>query len=276
MLSCMKVALWHLKSWKGSARAIVVIVLSVIITVYQSMEYIGYAKEIDGIINCFETYILVINNGVHSIVMFILTLVLFADAPFMDNNSLYVVSRIGRYRWCIGKILYIVIATVIINLVCLVTTVIVSLPYSFPGDIWSSTFMGVLDGHAVKLNYQAYFDNKEIVYMFNPMKVALISMGLKVMLNIAMGMMLFVLNIINGKVLGYAVVSILYFAELTVSGQKIAKFMFEENSILAMQTGVSDLRWSMIYFGGIIIVCSIVSLIMISKIDYKIALGERV
>ena len=136
--------------------------------------------------------------------------------------------------------------------------------------------MGVLDGHAVKLNYQAYFDNKEIVYMFNPMKVALISMGLKVILNIAMGMMLFVLNIINGKVLGYAVVSILYFAELTVSGQDIAKFMFEENSILAMQTGVSDLRWSMIYFGGISIVCIITALLMIRKVDYKITLGERV
>ncbi len=276
MLSCMKVALWHLKSWKGSIRTIVVLLLAVIMTIYQSMEYIGYAKEIGGIVNCFETYILVTNNNAHATIMFILTLVLFADAPFMDNNSLYVVSRIGRYRWCVGKILYMVIAAIVFNIVCLLTTILVSLPYSFPGDIWSSAFVGALNGDAVGLGYQAYFQNKDIVYMFNPLKVALISMGLKVLLNCVMGMMLFVLNIVNGKVLGYAVVSILYFAEITVSGQEIAKFMFIENSLLSYQTGTTDLRWSMTYFGGIIILCIITALLMIRKVDYKITLGERV
>ena len=276
MLSCMKVALWHLKSWKGSARTIVVLILAIVMTVYQSMEYIGYAKELGEIINCFETYILVINNHVHSTVMFVLVLVLFADAPFMDNNSLYVVSRIGRYRWCIGKILYIIIATVVFNLVCMITTVIVSIPHSYPGDIWSRTFIGVLDGDAVTKGYQAMFDNREVVYIFNPLKIALISMGLKILLNILMGMLLFVLNIVNGKVLGYAVVSILYFAEYTVSGMEIAKFMLIQNSIFAMQNAFSDIKWTLMYFGGIIIVCIIASLLMIRKVDYKITIGERV
>lgn len=276
MLSCVKVALWHLKSWKGSIRTIVVLILAVVMTVYQSMEYIGYAKEIGGIINCLETYILVINNNAYSTIMFILTLVLFADAPFMDNNSLYVVSRIGRYRWCAGKILYIVIATVVFNAVCMLTTVLVSLPYSFPGDIWSSTFIGALNGDAVELGYQAYFQNKDIVYIFNPLKVALLSLELKVLLSCVVGMMLFVLNIVNGKVLGYAVVSIFYFAELTVSGQEIAKFMFIENSLLSYQTGITDLKWSNMYFGGIIILCIILSLLMIRRVDYKITIGERV
>lgn len=276
MLSCMKVALWHLKSWKGSARTIVVLILAIVMTVYQSMEYIGYAKELGEIINCFETYILVINNHVYSTVMFVLVLVLFADAPFMDNNSLYVVSRIGRYRWCIGKILYIIIATVVFNLVCMITTVIVSIPHSYPGDIWSRTFIGVLDGDAVTKGYQAMFDNREVVYIFNPLKIALISMGLKILLNILMGMLLFVLNIVNGKVLGYAVVSILYFAEYTVSGMEIAKFMLIQNSIFAMQNAFSDIKWTLMYFGGIIIVCIIASLLMIRKVDYKITIGERV
>ena len=91
-----------------------------------------------------------------------------------------------------------------------------------------------------------------------------------------MGMLLFVLNIVNGKVLGYAVVSILYFAEYTVSGMEIAKFMLIENSIFAMHKGFSDIKWTLIYFGGIIIVCIITALLMIRKVDYKITLGERV
>ena len=276
MLSCMKVALWHLKSWKGSARTIVVLILAIVMTVYQSMEYIGYAKEIGSIVNIFETYIMVTNNTTYSTVMFILFLVLFSDAPFMDNNSLYVVSRIGRYRWCIGKILYIIIATIVFNIICMLTAVIVSIPYSYPGDIWSSTFVSAVNGDAVELGYQAFFTNREVIYVFNPLKIALISKGLKILLNILMGMMLFVLNLANGKVLGYAVVSIMYFAEVTVSGMEIAKFMLIQNSIFSMQNGFSDIRWTLMYFGGIIIGCIIIAMLVIRKVDYKITLGERV
>lgn len=275
MLSCIKVALWHLKSWKGSARIIIVFLLAVIMTVYQSMEYLGYAKEVDMIVNCLETYILVTNNEVYSVVMFILVLVLFADAPFMDNNSLYVVSRIGRYRWCIGKMLYIIIAAIVFNLVCMLTTVIVSIPYSYPGDIWSSAFIASTNGETVELGYQAIFYNGEVIYFFSPLRISMISMGLKTLLNCMMGMVLFVLNMGNKKVLGYGIVSILYFAEYTVSGTEIAKITFIKNSILGMQKCFDDIKWSLMYFSGIIVAMIIISLIVIRKVDYKITIGER-
>ena len=275
MLSCIKVALWHLKSWKGSARIIIVFLLAVIMTVYQSMEYLGYAKEVDMIVNCLETYILVTNNEVYSVVMFILVLVLFADAPFMDNNSLYVVSRIGRYRWCIGKMLYIIIAAIVFNLVCMLTTVIVSIPYSYPGDIWSSAFIASTNGETVELGYQAIFYNSEVIYFFSPLRISMISMGLKILLNCMMGMVLFVLNMGNKKVLGYGIVSILYFAEYTVSGTEIAKITFIKNSILGMQKCFDDIKWSLMYFSGIIVAMIIISLIVIRKVDYKITIGER-
>lgn len=275
MLRCIKVALWHLKSWKGSARIIIVFLLAVIMTVYQSMEYLGYAKEVDMIVNCLETYILVTNNEVYSVVMFILVLVLFADAPFMDNNSLYVVSRIGRYRWCIGKMLYIIIAAIVFNLVCMLTTVIVSIPYSYPGDIWSSAFIASTNGETVELGYQAIFNNSEVIYFFSPLRISMISMGLKTLLNCMMGMVLFVLNMGNKKVLGYGIVSILYFAEYTVSGTEIAKITFIKNSILGMQKCFDDIKWSLMYFSGIIVAMIIISLIVIRKVDYKITIGER-
>ena len=275
MLSCIKVALWHLKSWKGSARIIIVFLLAVIMTVYQSMEYLGYAKEVDMIVNCLETYILVTKNEVYSVVMFILVLVLFADAPFMDNNSLYVVSRIGRYRWCIGKMLYIIIAAIVFNLVCMLTTVIVSIPYSYPGDIWSSAFIASTNGETVELGYQAIFYNGEVIYFFSPLRISMISMGLKTLLNCMMGMVLFVLNMGNKKVLGYGIVSILYFAEYTVSGTEIAKITFIKNSILGMQKCFDDIKWSLMYFSGIIVAMIIISLIVIRKVDYKITIGER-
>ena len=126
MLKSMKVALWQLKSWKGSLRVLIVMLLAVMFTIYKSSSYIDYLKSVDGIINIFETYVIVSSNGWHHALMFMLALVLFADAPFMDNNSLYVVCRIGRYKWCLGKILYIIMASIIFNAVIMLTTIAVS------------------------------------------------------------------------------------------------------------------------------------------------------
>jgi hypothetical protein len=100
-------------------------------------------------------------------------------------------------------------------------------------------------------------------------------MGLKTLLNCMMGMVLFVLNMGNKKVLGYGIVSILYFAEYTVSGTEIAKITFIKNSILGMQKCFDDIKWSLMYFSGIIVAMIIISLIVIRKVDYKITIGER-
>lgn len=278
MRSCLKVALWHLKSWKGSIRIIVVLLMCIAMSIYRSLEYIDYAKSIGGIMNCFETYITVINNGWFGIVMFILTLLLFMDAPFMDNNSLYVVSRIGRYRWCIGKILYIFIAAVIFNAIILVTTMLTSVAYSFPGNIWSDTFKGVVAGDAVAKGFDVTFTNKEIWGAFTPAKTAFISTGLMILLDCMVGMLLYALNLLNGRVLGCAVTAILYFAGYTVSGSEYAKFLPMDNSLLVWHQlgGGLTIRWSVIYFCGIIAITTISALLLIRRVDYKITTGDRI
>ena len=48
----------------------------------------------------------------YSKLLFFFPLVLiFSNAPFMDRNQLYVVIRSGRYRWCLGQMLYIILAS---------------------------------------------------------------------------------------------------------------------------------------------------------------------
>ena len=278
MLSCLKVALWHLKSWKGSVRIIVVFIMCIVMTVYRSLEYINYAREIGGIMNCFETYITVINNGWFGIIMFILTLLLFMDAPFIDNNSLYVVSRIGRYRWCVGKILYIFIAAIIFNGVILLTAILSSVAYSFPGNIWSETFLGVVNGDAVSKGFDVTFYNTEIVQFLSPAGTAFMSALLMVLLDCMVGMLLYLLNLVNGKVIGCAVTSIFYLAGYTVSGLEYTRFLPMHNSIFMYHQldGGMTVRWSIVYFVGIIAVATIISLFLIRRVDYKITTGDRI
>lgn len=276
MLKSMKVALWQLKSWKGSLRVLIVMLLAVMFTIYKSSSYIDYLKSVDGIINIFETYVIVSSNGWHHALMFMLALVLFADAPFMDNNSLYVVCRIGRYKWCLGKILYIIIASIIFNAVIMLTTIAVSVAYSYGGNIWSESFLRVLDGEVLGCGYDVFFENNEIAYELPPMQTAFVAAGLGVLLNSMMGTMLFVLNSVNGKVLGFSVTGIMYFAGFAISGMDIAKFLPLDNSMLGYQNGTNDLKFAVIYLGGITLLMIIASFLCIRKVDYKITTGDRV
>lgn len=276
MLKSMKVALWQLKSWKGSVRVIIVMLLAVMFTIYKSSAYVDYLKSVDGIVNIFETYITLSNSGWHHALMFMLALILFADAPFMDNNSLYVVCRIGRYKWCLGKILYIIMASIIFNAVIMLTTIAVSVAYSYGGNVWSESFLMVIKGEVVGCGYDVAFHNYEIAYELPPMQTALVAAGLGVLLNSMMGVMLFVLNSVNGKVLGFSVTGIMYFAGFAISGMDIAKFLPLENSMLGYQNGTSDLKFAVIYLGGITLLMIIASFLCIRKVDYKITTGDRV
>ena len=56
MLKSMKVALWQLKSWKGSLRVLIVMLLAVMFTIYKSSSYIDYLKSVDPSVTDWEAY----------------------------------------------------------------------------------------------------------------------------------------------------------------------------------------------------------------------------
>ena len=198
-----------------------------------------------------------------------------------NNNSLYVVSRVGRYSWALGMSIYIVVASIIYSLIILLTTIICSASYSYGGDIWSRPMVSLLDGSAWIKGAPTMFTNYNMAYNYTPMETALLGLGLFILLISMLGMMLFALNIVNGKVLGFAVASITYFVGFLISEDNIVRFFPFHNSILDYhETGSRlcdiSILWSVIYFCWLIVIWLVIALFMIRKVDYKITVGERV
>ena len=54
-------------------------------------------------------------------------LFLFCDAPFMDANQLFVIVRAGRTKWCIGQMLYILLASAVYYLYVMALTILLPL-----------------------------------------------------------------------------------------------------------------------------------------------------
>lgn len=55
--------------------------------------------------------------------------ILFSDAPFIDKNEPYCLIRMGRIRWCLGQILYIVVSSAVYYAFIIASTIIVNIRY---------------------------------------------------------------------------------------------------------------------------------------------------
>lgn len=65
----------------------------------------------------------------HRLWIMLLPILLFCDAPFLDEQQPFLIIRIGRIRWAIGQILYILTASAVFYIVCMIVTVLLVSPY---------------------------------------------------------------------------------------------------------------------------------------------------
>ena len=72
---------------------------------------------------------LVMTKMNHRLWIMLLPILLFCDAPFFDEQQPFLIIRIGRMRWAIGQILYILTASAVFYIVCMIVTVLLISPY---------------------------------------------------------------------------------------------------------------------------------------------------
>ncbi len=71
---------------------------------------------------------------------------MFCNAPFMDDQQMFVLVRTGRLRWFAGQLAYIVAANLVYFLWTALTTVLVLIP-----QVGFSTDWAVLSGCVQKI-----------------------------------------------------------------------------------------------------------------------------
>ncbi|HIV67366.1 MAG TPA: hypothetical protein IAA32_00695 [Candidatus Butyricicoccus stercorigallinarum] len=65
----------------------------------------------------------------HKLWIMLLPILLFCDAPFLDEQQPFLIVRIGRLRWAVGEILYILLASAVFYLGCMLVSVLLISPY---------------------------------------------------------------------------------------------------------------------------------------------------
>lgn len=215
-------------------------------------------------------------------------MLLFSDAPFIDRYMPFIVVRTGRISWVLGQLVYIFFTSLFYTIINYLITVISFFPHiNFTTD-WGKVIrtLAMNPTSAYKKGIQlTLLMNTSIVSSFSAIKATLISLGLFFLVTLFIGIVVFSLNLIVGKMMGIITAGILvfisyfciYVGRLTI-GLKV--YYFSPISWISLQyidwykSGESpSFRYVIIFLLGASLILSIISVIIFTKKDINIAEG---
>lgn len=142
------------------------------------------------------------------------TMLLFSDAPFIDRHMPLLLVRTGRMTWLSGQLLYIVLTSLAYTMINFLITIISFIPYiDFTTD-WGRVIrtLAVNPSSASNKGIQVTTPvQNSIVSSFSAIEATLISLVLFFLVTLFIGIVIFSLNLILGKMSGVIVVGVLVF-----------------------------------------------------------------
>lgn len=138
-------------------------------------------------------------------------LLLFSNAPFIDSNAMYIISRCRKSEWHLGQFLYIIISSVLYYLYIFVCSVLLLLPTSEISSEWGK---GLKTISVFDINHEFGYNfinvPKFTINYFTPLQAVWFTFLLSVMTAIMLGMIIYFLNTItNTNYIGSVVSSII-------------------------------------------------------------------
>ena len=108
-----QVAKWSFIDWLMDIRQIFVLAVLICISNYTVMPLVNMSKDKDVPINILEPFLANINSVYIILIILFCWLVLISDYPKMEGNNGYILIRINRITWLIGKILAFVFGAIV-------------------------------------------------------------------------------------------------------------------------------------------------------------------
>lgn len=248
----------NFRKWGWNPR-IIAIALFVLFIAWIGIEPVrGYAVGRGLSISCWYYPFLFINNMV-KIFFYFGVILLFCNAPFVDEQQMYVLQRTGRKSWFLGQMLYIVAASALYFLYVYLVSVAEFVPYVGFSLEWEKVIVELAQnsiGSTVGLP-------RAVVQSFTPVQAVILSYLINVSLAVLLGFVIFYVNLWKSR--GYGVAVAIFWVFLTDLISNISGFYY-----------LSPLNWCdielfCVKYGGVklpyaatvIILCGIILSILI-------------
>lgn len=236
------VCMQNLRKWTGDYKVLLVFVFLLIVNHYHASWFLDFSAGLGSKTGVAPWIFVFAFTGWDfvKIMMLLPLLMLFSNAPFIDDNQPFLISRCTRKSWCFGQILYIIFGSAVYVLISAFSSVLMLL-----GNIDFNTDWGGVINTAAKVagteGAVATGVSNKIVYYFSPFTAMFYTMLLLWFACIFIGLVIYVVNSITGST-GYGV----------FAGGVLIIFDFIQNMMRSSKLGLdwlsyfSPVSWSSI------------------------------
>jgi hypothetical protein len=152
-----------------------------------------------------------ITDNLYVRMMLLLGIVLlFCDAPFIDETQPYVIARAGRQRWLAGQVLYVMIGAAVYFLFAIAASIIYLLPNINFGSGWGKVLSTLAQTDAGS-QYNAQVSNT-ILSTYTPIGAMIWSFLLAWLVGVFLGLLILALNMYFKRSVGVVVATLLVFS----------------------------------------------------------------
>ncbi len=133
----------------------------------------------------------------------IVIVLLFCDAPFTEENEIFIITRANRKRWFISRIAYIFLVSVLLILVFFIMLLIELFPnFVLSFNNWGDLLEQLLNTE-IRKNYEIYIPvSQSIMNNYSPIQAMLYSCSLFILVSTFIGSVIFFINLYTNRILG--------------------------------------------------------------------------
>lgn len=205
-----RIACYSLKKAFTGSKIYIIIILSFMYVQFMVNPVKIFAENVQiGVTPYLFPFLLTSNYSVK--IFLLLVILLFCNAPFMDEAQLYVLVRTGRRKWCAGQILYIIMLSGFYTLLLILFTMIAVIPELSLETGWGkviNTFAqtGIAPSHGIPIPF-----DYSIILKFEPITAMILEGFLCWLLFLLFGNLIFTINMQISKFVGNTIAAALIF-----------------------------------------------------------------
>ncbi|WP_043934333.1 hypothetical protein [Bacillus sp. EB01] len=209
----------NFRKWPSNYRVWVIAILLTILTHNFTKEIMDFSQDINIDVSPWLFPFLFTQKFIKLLFFFPLIL-LFCDAPFIDDNQPYIIARSGRIPWSIGQIGYIIIASAFYFIFLMVISILINLP-----TIQFSMEWGKVLGTLANTNASVVVGLKTVItsstlHYFSPFQAMWFSFLLSWMAGIFLGLLIYLINsLTNTRIFGVLTASFFLVLDAAVTGK---------------------------------------------------------
>lgn len=190
-----KISLIGLKSWLSDKRMIMLALIASVLISGFCIEVNGFARSINSTSNILAVLPTMYTSRFLRLNIQLGIILMFGNAPFHRDDSLYCVTRSGYKSWCAGQLLYIFLSSAIYVAFIFLLTVIFSIPAFGTSLKWNGTFKAL--GNADDFKYS--LSDRSMQLNFTPLESLLNTLALLFLLSVIIGLLMFFLSSTIGR-----------------------------------------------------------------------------